>query len=679
MGAGLPIVLEAVVEVVYRDGYVTFGSMLLPAGPPPNCGWPLVVHVHPLGSSRVHDLGLQQRIAAAGYAVWSYDVRGQGAALLEPRNSAHPARGTTLWGPVERFDLAEQIHFVANRPAFQGVVDVSRTAVIGSSQGGVHAWNAVAFSGQQLALPGRGTLAMPLVRCAVANDYVAEPVLDWLREEALFSSWFVNQITDDAVHFGFALDEAFHQTAAAAFRAQDPQALLQAFAAEGRRIDGGLLASTVPVLYSHAYHDLIDSPMPTLAVLQAMTAPARALLSTIGHNTPDNHHERAFRDQVLLRWLERWLWDESNEVELEPPFVLSAMPLDRTLREDPYHPWSRLHGGDPLAPPVLQRLHLHDDGTLQPQEPAAPQPPAVIDHGVLDPAFTAEAYLAAAPQRELGAVLQAIPLSERVYATMPLSSEMDLAQSAALHLVVTPTAPRWMLAALLTVQPDGGEEVMLSSQAVARLHGTPGAAIAVDLALPPVAARLPAGTVIRLRLRNHWLRESPMERHLEVAPLFQPFQVAIAHGPAASGSWFDLPLVAPRPALVVSTVELDLGTMAPLPLRVRGGSARAGKAYFMTASVSGQLPGAPYLNDVVPLEVDWLTGIVTVSTRLPEFRGFLGLLDGHGEATAVLDLSAYAPFDPALSGLRLTFAGFVWDDVLASSGAASNPVDVILR
>ena len=38
-----------------------------------------------------------------------------------------------------------------------------------------------------------------------------------------------------------------------------------------------------------------------------------------------------------------------------------------------------------------------------------------------------------------------------------------------------------------------------------------------------------------------------------------------------------------------------------------------------------------------------------------------------------------APLDPILTGLRITFAGFVWDAFFSHAGAPSNPVDVILR
>ena len=86
--------------------------LIRPAVPPPSCGWPLVVFVHPFGQTRADDIGMQMAIAGQGYAVWGYDVRGQGQAF--GANPTHVAAGSTLWGAVERCDLAEQIQFVGS-------------------------------------------------------------------------------------------------------------------------------------------------------------------------------------------------------------------------------------------------------------------------------------------------------------------------------------------------------------------------------------------------------------------------------------------------------------------------------------------------------------------------------------------------------------------------------------
>jgi alpha-beta hydrolase superfamily lysophospholipase len=675
---GFTLRIDPIVLVTYSDAYQSFGTMTMPDGPAPGCGWPLVVHVHPLGASRSDDVPLQAMIAGQGYAVWSYDVRGQGQAATA--NTAHPNPGTTLWGPVERCDLAEQIQFVAASPLWTGLVDAARCAVIGSSQGGVHAWNAAAWSGLPLAVPGRAASVFPTIACVVANDYVAEPIADWVRGGMLFSSWFVEMLAGSYASVVF--EPGFVQTCRNAFLGQDPQSLIAAFAAEGRAIDSALLSTTVPVLYSHAYHDQIDSPLATLRLMQGMTAPRRAMLSTVGHNTPLNRHERAFRDGVILRWLHRFLWSEANEVELELPFVLAEVPLERSVRENPDYAWSRHHGGDPLVAAAPMRLFLHDDFALRESAPPAPQAPAVVAQ-TIDPmatTFDPTNYLADPNLRRVASVLAACPLQELVYSTT-VAAEMQIDAAAAVHLRVQPGSTDWMLAALLTVQGPmpSDEEVMLASAAAASSTSVVGVPEDVDFHLPPIAARLPAGSTVRLRLRNHWLRESPMARALEVAPRFHPFQVDILHGDATGGSWIDLPAHPVTPRFVSTTTWFDLATALPLPLELRAGSSRAGNPYFVTASLGGHLPGTPFLNDALPIESDWFFGIVTPAILLPQFQGFLGNLDANGNATAVLDLSPHAPLPAMFAGLRLSFAAFVFDGMTGASGAASNPCDVFLR
>jgi len=247
------------------------------------------------------------------------------------------------------------------------------------------------------------------------------------------------------------------------------------------------------------------------------------------------------------------------------------------------------------------------------------------------------------------------------------------------HLQITPDHQDWMIAALLTVQPPGGNEEMLSCNGFSRGDSTIGVAEAVELTLPPVAARLPAGSVVRLRLRNLWLREAPMGRVLEVAPLFHDFQLAVGHGTAVEGSWLDLPLLPVRNAMVADTQFLDTAYMAPVHFTIRAGAAHAHSPYFVTASASGFVPGAPYQNDVIPISIDWFTGILMASLNTPFFTGFLGDLDGDGNGSAVFDLSQFAPFDPGLAGLRVTFAAYAWDYILSPGGTASNPVDVYVR
>ncbi len=673
---GHAVAVDLIVPVTYSDSYQTFCSLIRPTGTPPTCGWPLVVHVHPMGQARGHDLALQLLLAGQGYAVWSYDVRGQGQAVLA--NLGHPQAGSTLWGPVERCDLAEQIQFVASNVAWTGIVDATRIAVVGSSQGGAHAWSAAALSQQVLAVPGRPTHTFPQIACVVPTDFVADSVDDWLRGGRLFSSWFLESINGS--YQGMPFDATFLQTCRTAFIAQDPAALLASFVAEGRALSPLLAVSSVPVLYAHAYLDNVDNPLSSLLLLETKPGVNRALLGTIGHNVAENAGERTFRESLILRWLHRYLWSEANEIDVEAAHVLPELPLRQVDRDDPQHLWSRAHVLTTATPLTATRLHLHDDLALRTTPPIAPQVDGIVQQ-TIDPlavTFTPLEYLNQPAVRDLQNVLTVCPLQERVY-SFTITTESQLAASPSLHAQVVPQQARWMLAALLTVQPadPGADEVLLTSQAFSSFTSVAGIAESHDVRLPPIAVTIPAGATLRLRVRNLWLRELPMPHTLEVAPLFFDFRVDVVHGDPI-GSWLDLPLQPVAPRLVSNRTWLELAGPLPIMTTVRGGQARAGFPYFAMVGLSGHGPAVPYLNAVIPIDADWLVIYSAASSEAPLFTGFLGFLDSNGEAHPVLDLSA-VPLPQALNGYRLTLGAFVWDGAWATTGAAANPCDVMLR
>ncbi|MCB9877989.1 MAG: hypothetical protein H6835_10350 [Planctomycetes bacterium] len=674
---GFAIHEDLQVQVTLSDGYVAYGTMKYPDVVPPGCGWPLVVMVHPLGSWRVDLWTAQAALAGQGFAVWAYDVRahGQGPGA----NPGHPNGGTTLWGPVERHDLAEQIAFVGADPAYAGIADATRVAVMGVSQGGAHAWQAAAFSGTLLTTPGRTPITFPAVACTVATDLVPDPIDDWLRGGAMFSSWFVAAI--DGSYTGIPFDANFLQTARDAFEQQDPAGLQAAYAAEGRGVADALATTAVPVLYGHAYLDNIDSPVSGVERMEAMVAPHRAVLGSVGHGVPANGLQITARDNLTLRWLNRYLWDVPNEVELEEPNVLSLVPLDPADAADPTFAWSRRQLADLQPDPSARRWFLYDDLALRDEAPQVPQLPLSITQ-VVDPlatTFDPVSYLSAPSLRDAPAVLAACPLSEQVW-TLDVADTCELARSARLHLHVVPDAASWMLAATLSVQPPGGTEVLLGGRAVASRSSTPGVDEWHELRLPPVATRIPAGSTLRLRLRNLWLRDPPMQSGLEVAPIFGDFQVVVVLGDQPGGSWLDLPLEVPRPRLVADRERIDLDTAQPINATLRAGDERAGFPYFAAVGISGQVPTTNYLGETIPTDGDWLVIASAANTWEPAFyQGFLGFLDNDGNAQLVLDYSAISPLPQFLNGLQLTLVGFVWDGPWAPTGAASNAFDVMLR
>lgn len=672
---GLPVTHTLSVPVVYSDGYSSNGALLLPDGPAPGCGWPLVIYVHWLGGTRFEELPLQIQIAKQGYAVWSYDVRGQGETMLA--NPGHPSGGSTLWGPIERHDLAEQVAYVANEVTWQGLIDATRLGVIGTSQGGGHAWAAAALSGELLTTPGRSSITFPVVSCVLPRSLVANPTDDWLRQGELFSSWWVEAITGS--YAALPLDPTLVQAARTAFLAQDPASLKAAWLAEDRDLAARLAVSTVPVFYSHAYFDIVSGPMSAVQRLESMPGSVRSMLSTIGHGVPPNVLERVAIENLTLRWLHRYLWGEANEVELEPRHHLSMLPLEAAQRDDPAFAWSRTTTEDLSPVPGADRFYLHDDFEMSPSPPTGPPSVATIAQ-VVDPlatSFNPVDFFDQPATRAVANVLAACPLGEQVW-TMALPEDQQLQRSPTVHLEVVPDAASWMLAVSLTVEPAGGDEVRLASDVIASRNSVAGVAEQHDLRMPPIAASLPSGATIRLRLSNLWLDEFPMQQRLAVAPLFTDFRVDVKMAAQPATSWLELPLEPITAKLVLDRRTMDLATAPQVTATIRGGAAHSGDPYFVAVGLSGIVPSTSYLGEVVPLDGDWLT-VASAGSSAVYYTGFLGMLDGNGETTCVLDYSSVAPLPQVLNGLQLTMAAFIWDYAWAPTGESTNACEIMLR
>lgn len=674
---GLPTTEHDPLVVAYSDGYRTRGHLVAPLAAVPAGGWPLVVHVHQLGGNHCRDAACRTRewqhaIARSGFAVWSYAVRGQGDAIAEVGNPF--SIGTTMWGGAELCDLAEQIEFV--RARHDGVVSRDLLAVTGESQGGVHAWLAAAYSGRTLAVPGRTITVFPRVAAVAPFDFVADAIGQTVRERALFSRFSIELVADRSFPNPFLMDAGHRLALRDAFERQDPAGFADAQTAEPGRATAELLASSdVPVFFAHAYHDTIASPELALRVLATLpaTTPWRALLSTIGHGTPHSDGELRLREQIALRWLERFLWRADNGVEHEARIVRAVLPLDGAERDDPAHAWGHVfdsaHRDDDYT---VRRLFLTVDGRLD-ADGAASAGTLRIDHTVRA-GYDATTFLRDEEQRTTAGVLAAIPLSEQVFTTAAMAAEVQLGAGSTLELDVVAETPRLVLAALLSVRlPDGGGSVMLTS-AGAAFTVVPGRLTTVALELPGVAAVLPAGAVLELSVRNHWLREAPMPRELETAPLFESNRVLVFAG----RSRLDLRT---RRAVAVrlATTETAIDLLAPgvTAFEVRAGAVRAGAFYALLASMSGHGPDA--LLPGLPLRFDAMTALVLELYGMPAAPGFFGRLSEAGTARARFDLSFLPRLPPDFLGVRLTFAAWVLDGAAGTlRGTPSNPVDLIV-
>jgi predicted acyl esterase len=661
-------------QITYSDGAITMGRLLVPDVAPPSCGWPLVVYVHSLGSDRSQELPWQRELAGAGFAVWAYAVRGQAEARVLSRN------GTSLYGPNERYDLAEQIAWV--RTTHAAAVSATRVGITGESQGGIHGWMAAAQSGKPLTVRMRGTIQFPEITAVAGADFVAEPMHHRLRGGTLFSANFVELVLAAENSFGFRIDPAFATEVKTRFAMQDPAGLAALLRAEpGRLVEPELANTTVPILYFHGYYDSLCGAGPLVDAVDLLPAatPCRIVLSATGHSFPPraNVYDRTLRRTLVRRWFERFLWDAPNGVDTEARFVLGSIPLDPARYEDPDELLGYSHEDRfPPSDVKVERLYTDDQGGLSEAEPSSGTPSRIAH--VVAPGFGPAEYTADPSRRTITGILQSIPLSEAVFDAVPLVADVEFIGRPLVSLAVVPDAADFTIVAMVSARLPGATDFkMLSEWGRGVLSAVPDVGIRVEFALSPISARLPAGTVVRLTLRNHWLAESPHIAGFVTVPLFSDSTVSVEHGAGPAATFVELPLREPRAVLRCARAVLPIVTPGATTLSVAGGVDRGGMPYVLAASMSGQAPGTALPGGILPLNIDALTLALSVPT--PSASGMWGMLDPAGDAAAVLDLSPLAVLPPAMLGLRLTFAAWVHRSLSDPTGVATNPVDLVVR
>ena len=668
---GLLTATKLNVSVTYSDGYKTLANLTHPSGTVPSCGWPLIVHVHGYGGRR----SVQRGLASRGFAVVTYDVRGQGnAKTLNPTT-----KGMTFYGPVEKYDLAEIIAFA--RKTWKSLVSQTKVGVTGASQGGIHSWFAAAYSGKKITVPGRGTITFPAIDAVVPQNFVPDIMQHSLRGGTLFAIDALNRAFGG--NTGAVLDATLRANFRTFFLNQDPQGLLKKLNAEaGRPVEAALIGTKVPILFQHGWLDGIQTPREAVRTLGSLTtSPVRAMLSTIGHGSPPNNYEAAFREQLRVRWFDRFLWDIANRVDKEAPAVPGLLPTSAAALTNRASLWN--HRFDASWQPKdasASRLFLRGNGQLQ--TTAAAGSDTTIRHTVRN-GYTAQRFASSLLQLRTATILANTPLSQRVFSAAPLASQRELAGSPRISMNVVPSASRFHLTALLMARmPGTTRDAMLSSWGRGVIGAKANQAMRLTFDMAPIYSVLPRGTILRIVIRNHWLREWPMQRRIVTAPYFVACDTKLRHGTGNNASYVDLPFRNQVGiSLVTAMTENRVSRLQDATLGVRAGVARGSRPYILAGSLSGHVPGTPLPGGTLPINWDPVSDFVLTlalsnSTLVP---GFTGTLNQNGVATATARFSNLSNVPTALVGQRLTFAAWVYASATDLTGSSSNPVDIVFR
>ncbi|MBK8097531.1 MAG: glycoside hydrolase family 18 protein [Planctomycetes bacterium] len=131
-----------------------------------------------------------------------------------------------------------------------------------------------------------------------------------------------------------------------------------------------------------------------------------------------------------------------------------------------------------------------------------------------------------------------------------------------------------------------------------------------------------------------------------------------------------------RPALQAPATPVALAAPHRVDLTLHGGSARAGRLFVLLAGVSGTWPGSTVGAGTLPLNLDWLSEASLQLAGGALFPQGIGQLDASGAANPAIDFAAAPVLPPALLGLRVHAAAWVFAAVGSLAGDCSNPIEI---
>ncbi|GAB4140560.1 MAG: hypothetical protein Fur0037_07100 [Planctomycetota bacterium] len=667
---GFPVSVATDRLVTFSDAYRTRADARYPAVPAGSCGWPLLIGVHGFPDSKNGPLAAEAAdLAAAGYFVATYDVRGQGSGI-----ALNPQRGTTLMGFDEWIDMFEVMEWA--EASFPALVDSNRIGVFGLSQGGAHAWAAAAWSGRVPPPNSRRSAPFPVVRAAAPAVMVPSHAdATTMGGTAFLSAWA--GLAFAPPNSNYVLDSAFQSTMRAFLLADDPAGMHAWMRADpGRDFQSLLPYTTTAILVRMAWLDRTMSPNSAVRGAATTSGPSRALLTTGYHGTPANDYETARAAALRRAWFDRFLKNSPFPAESGPFLTSAALPEDHATYTGALASWrQRADAAFPPPSSTPVSFYLRQGGILAATAPLASEPPDAIVHGV--PAgYDVLAWRRDGAGQNVALALSRMPRSAATWTSAPFSTDTEVAGIPVLHLEITAHQPRFLLGVRLEAVPaNGSSQVISEGVAAVRLQGNPGPG-SLSIEMRASDCVLSAGSRLRLTVQNHDLVVPSTAEEFRFMPVFSSFQVDLEHRPGAA-SFLQLPLRG-EPGLDLSTAALDVGLLAPQPVtfRLNSSAAEAGAPYWILGSMTGEgpavaLPGGGQLF----LSIDWFTPILSGAGGSPLFTGFAGLLDGNGSSSASMDLSPVAPLPAALLGLSVHLAPIA----IGRSFVAGAPVSLAFR
>ncbi len=617
--------------VTLSDGYKTTALVTWPKSTRPICGWPMILLVHPLGGSRL-TIALQAAVFAnQGYCVVSHDVRGQGSTVALNRS-----KGSNLWSLDEWIDMAEIIEWAGS--TFSSVVDANNVAVVGDSQGGLHAWAAAAWSEKNFPKNNRRRKPFPKIRAVAAR--VLGPSINnmWVPGQTGFFYRLAQYAFDPAFN-AVVFDVNFRWRLGFYLDADDPAGLLAWLASlPGRDFASELTTSKVPTLAIADWLDLFESADATITAFGMLpaTTPRRLVISTGLHATPFNGYQLLSQHGLMVDWCDRFLKLDPEPIEQGPPVQTSVIPALAATYQHPNAVWrARANLTFPPKDRQTVRFWLSSDGLLHPSVPKKAAATRLMQ-SVIRPYGPRDF---AADGLDVGKTAQVLLLRRTTFRSSPFPGDVEIVGRPIVNLAAFSNDKNLQVGArLFLVAPDRSKQLMSSGGTTIRGVAPFGdGAIRIDLG--STLCVVPRGFSVEVELMNQILQRPAAVDLYRVMPLFSEFTIDIHHTPEQACT-IDLPARLPSVDLTAGEPFLSLASPQPVRLFLRSDPRLGGTPYLIIASLAGQGPAIPLASGTpMWLSPDIGTTLFIAMVGTPPLDGFLGLLDGNGEARPNLKLN----------------------------------------
>jgi predicted acyl esterase len=244
-----------------------------------------VLFVHGFGGSKNDLRSLAMTYAAEGYVTVGYSVRGQG-------------RSGGVFDFFNSVRILEDLRAMIDYTATQTQVNASRVAVVGGSQGGLHAWFAAAYD-----MPVRTVVSI------IANGRFAD---NWLENNALnFMFSYAGQAS--GINMDPTLKDMLNR-ARTTGKYDDVRSFLTQYSTAALETE-----VKIPVAIMVAGHDIFFNQNAAIRQFSNLTVPSRFILYPGDHDLPADEGQNNYVMDVTRRWLAWWLKDDAAVASVASP------------------------------------------------------------------------------------------------------------------------------------------------------------------------------------------------------------------------------------------------------------------------------------------------------------------------------------------------------------------------